>query len=86
MSSTKDTKSHVQKIKFEIIPEYLTTPELSEEIRWEDDGGRISALPEIIDESQFPLKPGVVFKVRSGRIVRDGQKAFYIADIETLDK
>ena len=86
MDSLQKSEKHVQKLKFEIIPEYLSAPEINEEIRWEDDGGRVPNLAEMIDESQLPIRSGSILKVRAGRVVREGQKVFFVAEIELLQR
>lgn len=71
-------------IKFEILPEQLTAPDIFEEIRWENDGGKTPDLINMVDESDLPFHPGATFKVHKGELIREGERYFYLAEIELL--
>jgi hypothetical protein len=71
-------------IKFEILPEQLTAPDIYEEMRWENDGGQSPELIHMIDDSDLPIHPGATFRVHKGEVIREGEKYFYLAEIELL--
>ncbi|MDZ7806438.1 MAG: hypothetical protein U5K71_04910 [Gracilimonas sp.] len=84
--NTKNVKEDkLQKIKIELDTEAITIPDPAEDIRWENDGGRIPDVLQMIDNSLLPLKPGDTFRVKRGHLTEENDRVYYIAEIECLE-
>ena len=82
----KESNPAIQEIKLKIDPEVIKQSGTLEEIRWENDGGKVSDISQIFDDSSLPLKPGDVFKVHDGHISEEDGSVFFCAKVELLPK
>lgn len=86
MEKKKSHNIEPREIKIEIDSEIITVPKTAENIRWEDDGGHIPEVIKMIDNSLLPLRPGDSFKVKSGELIKEKDRVFYVAKIETINE
>jgi hypothetical protein len=86
MTEKKNSKNILQEIKIQIDPELITTPNANENVRWEDDGGQLPNVIQMIDNSLLPLKPGDSFKVLKGHLTQENGHVYYVAELEYLTK
>lgn len=61
------------------VVDYIKTLE-----KWENEGGRSVSADEFVTPDDLPVKPGELFKVRSGRLIFEDEQFYYLADIEKV--
>lgn len=76
-----NTLIHI-KIKLDVpgaVVEYIKTLE-----QWENEGGRPVSADGFVTPDDLPVKPGELFKVRSGRGIFEDEQFYYLAEIEKV--